>query len=150
MLDRFLSDLEKPIAPKSVILYLRLWVLLSGTITLGIMLALALASYWGYVIALGVALPFIIFFFLAIAEFFASIFHLQAEMEKTKNEMLRLRMLNEAFAKGLPLPEFENSPKAEPTFSAPSTSNEPTKPLAQKEEVTKQESIFSYDDENLL
>lgn len=145
MLDRFLSDLEKPIAPKSVILYLRLWVLLSGTITLGIMLALAIASYWEYVIALGVALPFIIFFFLAIAEFFASVFHLQTEIEETKNEMLRLRLLNEAFAKGLPLPEFENSPKAKNS----SDIEMPQQPLKQ-DEVLRQESIFSYDDDSLL
>ncbi len=146
MLERFLSDLEKPIAPKSVILYLRLWVLLSGTITLGIMLALAMASYWGYVIALGVALPFIIFFFLAIAEFFASIVHLQAEMEKTKIEMWRLRTLNEAFAKGLPMPEFEDSPKAKTYSAASDTAIQPSK----QDQITKQESIFAYDDENLL
>lgn len=149
MLERFLSDLEKPIAPKSVILYLRLWVLLSGTITLGIMLALAMASYWGYVIALGVALPFIIFFFLAIAEFFASIVHLQAEMEKTKIEMWRLRTLNEAFAKGLPMPEFEDSPKATLNETTPlDTLSQSSK--QDQDTVTKQESIFAYDDENLL
>lgn len=113
MIKDFLSHLDQPFAPKKVTFLLRLLSLILVFICVGALLSLAIQNIWSMFLLVLLILPVVAIIPLACAEIFVSIIHMSENMDQTKEEMRRLRLLNEAFAKGLPLPEFDIEPQKE-------------------------------------
>lgn len=107
-LMRYFNDLDKPLAPRLMVLALRIIALFAIFGALGAIIAFAIQGQFRLMIGALLALPVVIVTSLVVPEIFVALMDLRRETEDTRIEMNRLRRLNEAFAKGKQLPEFED------------------------------------------
>lgn len=106
-IERYFKDLDKPLAPKLIALGLRIIALFFIFSAIGAIVAFTVQGQWRLAVFALLCLPITVVTSLVIPEIFVALMDLRAETEKTRIEMNCLRRLNEAFAKGQPLPEFE-------------------------------------------
>ncbi len=107
-ITRYFSALDRPLAPKTMVLGLRIIALFFIFAALGTIVAFAMHGKWFAVLSLSLALPVIVVVSLIIPEFFVALIDLRRAADRTSFEMYKLRKLNEAFAKGQPLPQFDD------------------------------------------
>lgn len=105
---RYFKALDRPLAPRTMVLALRLMALFFIFAALGAMVAAALQANWFAFFALLLALPIIVVSSLIIPEIFVAILDLRRAANRTSLEMYKLRKLNEAFVKNQPLPDFDD------------------------------------------
>ncbi len=105
---RYFTALDRPLAPKMMVLGLRIIALFFIFAAFGAMIAAALQGQWFVFLALLLALPIVVVASLTIPEFFVAIIDLRRATDRTSFEMYKLRKLNEAFAKGQSLPHFDD------------------------------------------
>ncbi len=107
-IERYFKDLDKPLAPKLMVLGLRIIALFFIFSAIGAIIAFLIQEQWRFAVGALFELPITIVSSLVIPELFVALMDLRSETEKTRTEMHRLRKLNEAFAKGHSLPEFND------------------------------------------
>ncbi len=107
-ITRYFSALDRPLAPKTMVLGLRIIALFFIFAALGAMVAAAMQGNWFSFLALLLALPVVVIGSLVIPELFVAIIDLRRATDRTSFEMYKLRKLNEAFAKGTQLPNFDD------------------------------------------
>ncbi|MFV0321845.1 MAG: hypothetical protein ACK5LE_05645 [Alphaproteobacteria bacterium] len=107
-IERYFKDLDKPLAPKLIALGLRVIALFFIFSAIGAIAAFAVQGLWRFAVLALLTLPITVVTSLVIPEMFVALMDLRYESEKTRIEMNRLRRLNEAFAKGQPLPDFKD------------------------------------------
>ncbi len=105
---RYFTALDRPLAPKMMVLGLRIIALFFIFAALGAMIAAIMQGQWFVFLALLLALPVIVITSLTVPEFFVAIIDLRRASDRTSFEIYKLRKLNEAFAKGQQLPHFDD------------------------------------------
>ncbi len=105
---RYFTALDRPLAPKMMVLGLRIIALFFIFAALGAMIAAAIQGQWFAFLAFSLALPVVVIASLTVPEFFVAIIDLRRSTDRTCFEMYKLRKLNEAFAKGQQLPHFDD------------------------------------------